>query len=314
MALLAYMSKPERGFIPPMPKSTRIAAIEAGGTKFMVGVGHPESITANCTRIATLSPEETLPQLLDYLRAEHKKEAFSAIGVGSFGPLGVDPSRSNFGVIGPTTKPRWSQVSYPAVLSEFEVPLAITTDVNAAAMAEASLGAARDCGRVIYVTIGTGIGGGIVINGQVNQGTFHPEIGHMRIMVNPEDPMPEGVCAFHGNCLEGLASGPAIEKRWQANLSSLGETHLSINLQANYLAQMCMNLLLTMTPDVIILGGGVMETPSLLAKVRQELQTLMQQYLPQFTSEAAIQTLIRAPEHRPYSGLIGAALLAQGIR
>lgn len=297
-----------------MPNPTRIAAIEAGGTKFIVGVGQPESITAQCTRIATRSPRETLSQLLDYLRAEHKKEAFSAIGVGSFGPLGIDPTHSNFGVIGPTTKPHWSQVSYPAVLSEFEVPLAITTDVNAAAMAESSMGAARDCDRVIYVTVGTGIGGGIVINGEVNQGTFHPEIGHMRITVNPKDPMPEGVCAFHGNCLEGLASGPAIEQRWQADLSRLGENHPSINLQANYLAQMCMNLLLTMTPDTIILGGGVMETPSLLAKVRQELQRLMQHYLPQFASEAAIQTLIRAPEHRPYSGLIGAALLAQGIR
>ena len=291
----------------------RVAAIEGGGTKFLVAVGSPCSITNHYTSIATAAPAETLPKLLSYLRAEHKKEAFHAIGIGSFGPLGIAPERSDYGVIGPTTKPDWSYFSYPEALAEFNLPLVITTDVNAAAIAESTLGSARDSQRVIYVTVGTGIGGGIVISHQLNQGKFHPEVGHMKIAVNPDDPMPEGLCTFHGNCLEGLASGPAIEQRWGANLSDLNPNHPGNDLQANYLAQMCMNLLLTITPDSIILGGGVMQTPFLLSKVRLALREMMNHYMPQLSSEDAVEKLIKAPAFAPFSGLVGAALLAQRV-
>lgn len=291
----------------------RVAAIEGGGTKFLVAVGSPCSITEHYTSIATAHPAETIPKLLSYLRAEHKREAFHAIGIGSFGPLGIAPKRSDYGVIGPTPKSDWRAFSYPKALAEFNVPLVITTDVNAAAIAESNLGSARDSHRGIYVTVGTGIGGGIVINKQLDQGGFHPEVGHMKIAVNPDDPMPGGLCTFHGSCLEGLASGPAIERRWGTNLSNLNPNHPGNDLQANYLAQMCMNLLLTITPDSIILGGGVMQTPFLLTKVRLALREMMNHYMPQFTSEAAVEQLIKAPALAPFSGLIGAALLAQSV-
>lgn len=291
----------------------RVAAIEGGGTKFLVAVGSPGSISNHSISIATATPAVTLPQLLSYLRAEHKKEAFHAIGIGSFGPLGIAAERSDYGVIGPTPKPDWSHFSYPKALAEFNVPLVITTDVNAAAIAESNLGSAGHGHRVIYITVGTGIGGGIVINNQLDQGKFHPEVGHMKIAVNPDDPMPEGFCRFHGNCLEGLASGLAIERRWGANLSDLSPNHPGNDLQAKYLAQMCMNLLLTITPDSIILGGGVMQTPFLLAKVRLALREMMNHYMPQFSSEDAVAKLIKAPALAPFSGLVGAALLAQGV-
>jgi fructokinase len=292
----------------------RVAAIEGGGTKFLAAVGNSNTITGRYTRIATTTPKQTFSLLLDYLRTQYKNEPFSAIGIGSFGPLGVDPHSGNYGVIGPTTKPHWSQVSYPEALGEFQVPLAITTDVNAAALAEATSGAGRGCERVIYVTVGTGIGGGFVVNGQLSHGQFHPEMGHMRVTIHPDDPMPDGFCHFHGNCLEGLACGPAIEKRWRGHLGTLDKNHLGVKLQANYLAQMCVNLLLTMTPDAIILGGGVMQTPSLLPKIRRELQKLMNHYLPQHSSDAAVNALIKAPAYAPSAGLIGAALLAEGLR
>ena len=291
----------------------RVAAIEGGGTKFLVGVGSPSSISDHSTSIATAAPAETLHQLLSCLRAAHKKEAFHAIGIGSFGPLGISPERSDYGVIGPSPKSDWSHFSYPKALAEFNVPLMITTDVNAAAIAESNLGSARDSHRVIYVTVGTGIGGGIVINKQLDQGEFHPEVGHMKIAVHPADPMPEGSCTFHGSCLEGLASGPAIERRWGTNLSDLNPNHPGNDLQANYLAQLCMNLLLTITPDSIILGGGVMQTPFLLTKVRLALREMMNHYMPQFTSEDAVERLIKAPAFAPFSGLVGAALLAQSV-
>ncbi len=295
----------------PIDNPLRVAAIEAGGTNFVAEVGAPHALGSAYERIPTETPQVTLDALRAYLRAQYAMNPFVAIGVSSFGPLGVDPAMENYGVIGRTPKPDWQGVSYVDALSEFAVPVVVDSDVNGAGVAEAKIGAALGCHRVVYVTVGTGIGGGFILNGQSNNGVSHPEMGHMRVALHPGDPLPNGACIFHGNCLEGLASGPAIMKRWGATLSELPREHAAHQITAYYLGQMCVNLALTLMPDALILGGGVMTTPGLHASVCEQFGKLMAGYLPLWQDAGAIEMLVRQPQLAPISGLLGAGLLAE---
>ena len=291
----------------------RIAAIEVGGSKCLAAIGHRATFRESYLRIPTGDPEDTIGQLLACLRQGYAEQPFAAIGVASFGPLGINPEMPDYGIIGTTPKPLWQGLDYLDALAEFGVPIAVDSDVNAAGLAEFAEGAARGCRRAVYITVGSGIGGGVIIDGRASNGLSHPELGHMRVAIHPDDPLPQGCCPFHGSCVEGLASGPAIQERWGTDLSSLPESHPGHALVAHYIAQLCMNLALTLVPDALILGGGVMQTPGLHSAVCRAFGISMADYLPLWQDEADVERLIRRPQLAPVSGLIGAGLLAAGL-
>lgn len=283
-----------------------LGAIEAGGTKFVLGVGHGPDAIIEQQQIDTRDPATTLAEATAFF-ARH--EGLAAIGIGSFGPLERDPRSAQWGHILATPKPGWSQFDLAgAVARAFRVPVAFDTDVNAAALAEARLGAARDAKVSVYVTIGTGIGGGVIANGHIVGGAGHPELGHMRPRRSADDHGFDGICPFHGDCLEGLASGPAIKARWGESLSHLPADHPGHAIIAGYLGEMCNTLRAALAPDAIVLGGGVMGTPGLFERVIEAAAAGDGGY---FALPAA--QVIRRPALAPVSGLAGAFLLAADL-
>jgi fructokinase len=283
-----------------------LGAIEAGGTKFVLGVGHgPDDIVAQ-RQIATRDPETTLAETIAFFR-EHP--GLAAIGIGSFGPLERVVGHPKWGHILATPKPGWSDCDLAGTIARaFDVPVAFDTDVNAAALAEARVGAARDTGASVYVTIGTGIGGGVIADGRIVGGRGHPELGHMRPRRAADDRDFAGVCPFHGDCLEGLASGPAIIARWGQSLSHLAADHPAHGIIAGYLAEMCNTLRAAIAPDAIVLGGGVMGTPRLFERIVEAAYATDGGY---FALPAG--QVIRRPALAPVSGLAGAFVLAADL-
>jgi fructokinase len=272
-------------------------AIEAGGTKFLCAVGTgPDDLRTIV--IPTTSPDETVAAAIEFLHG------VSAVGIGSFGPLDLDPASPTFGHITTTPKPLWRDYDLAgAVGRALGIPVAIDTDVNAAARAEARWGAGKNIDSFLYLTIGTGIGGGAMLRGTVLGGASHPEMGHMRIPHDRGlDPFP-GVCPWHGDCLEGLASGPALEARWQKPPAELPPDHEAWWLEAKYLALALANLSCTLSPRRVLLGGGVMRQRQLFPMLRDELARLLAGY-------------VRMPEVMPpglgdRSGILGALALAE---
>ena len=218
------------------------AAIEAGGTKWRIAVGTSVK-QSSCIEIRTREPNETLDEALAFIEREVELQgSLAGLGIGSFGPLGIDPSRPEYGVIGRTPKPNWKDVDLKAIAHRLDVPYQIDTDVNVAALGELDARAPLQ-GKLIYVTVGTGIGGGVAERGIISSGIDHPEMGHVPVRRVAGDDYP-GCCPFHRDCLEGLASGPAIEARWGADLSALGSDHEGLPLIANYLGQLVVSLTL----------------------------------------------------------------------
>lgn len=284
--------------IPPL-----FGGIEAGGTKFVIGVGHgPAEIVAR-TAFPTTTPHETMARCIDWFASQPK---IAALGIASFGPLVLDPARPDYGSIGATPKPMWSGVPLLSRLGgALTVPVAIDTDVNGAALAEHRWGAARNCGVAVYVTNGTGLGGGIIIDGRAVHGNSHPEIGHFRLARHPEDQGFAGVCSFHGDCAEGLVSGPAIIARWGTSLSELAADHRGHAIIADYVGQLCVTLQAMVAPQRIVLGGGVSKAPGLIDAAARAANTQAGGYFPvDFT------TIVTAPGLGDDSGLLGAFLLA----
>jgi fructokinase len=280
-----------------------LGAIEAGGTKFVLGIGHGPGAIIDQVQIATRDPATTLAEAIAFFE---RQPPLAALGIGSFGPLERDPRSPDWGHILATPKPGWSRCDLAGSLSQaLAVPVAFDTDVNAAALAEARLGAAQGTGVSVYVTIGTGIGGGVIADGRIMSGAGHPELGHMRPRRDADDRDFEGVCPFHGDCLEGLASGPAISARWGRSLSQLPPEHPAHAIIAGYLAEMCNTLRAALAPDAITLGGGVMGTPGLFERVVAAAAASDGGY---FALAAA--SVIRRPALAPVSGLAGAFLLA----
>ena len=238
-----------------------------------------------------------------------KEHPVDALGIGSFGPLDLNEESETYGYI--TKTPKLSWCDYP-LLPEFEkalqVPCMLDTDVNAAALCEAELGAAKGLKNCVYVTIGTGIGAGVYCEGNLVHGLMHPEWGHFLLAPRADDPAPEGFCPYHKGCLEGLAAGPAIEKRWGVSAKELAPDHPAWDLEAHYLAQMCVTALMTVSPQKIILGGGVMGQKHLFPKVHQETMRLLGGYL---SCVSDVSDLIVPPSCFPDSGLIGSLLLAK---
>ncbi len=283
-----------------------LGAIEAGGTKFVlaVGTGHKD-ITAQ-TVIPTTTPDETLATALDWFKEQGH---LAALGISCFGPVELDRKSSKWGYITQTTKSGWSDTDVAGHLGQaLDCPVGFDTDVNGAVLGEFTHGAARDCHVAIYVTVGTGIGGGAIVNGAPLHGFRHPEMGHVRPRRHADDILFDGICSFHDDCLEGLASGPAIMKRWGSSLSELPNDHPAHEIIADYLGQLCATLLALYSPQRIILGGGVMHTPVLLDRIRAKTGQLSKAY---FAYDA--ESTICAPELGALSGITGAFELARKV-
>ena len=276
--------------------------VEAGGTKFVLGVATGKDNILATTRIPTTTPSETIAAMCEWFSGQG---ALNAIGVASFGPLDLDLSSPSWGHITATTKPNWSNTDIAGPLkATFGCRVAIDTDVNGAALAEYRWGAARGQKSMLYFTIGTGVGGGAVIDGQILQGLSHPEMGHIRLPRHPDDHDFAGVCPFHGDCLEGLASGPAIIARWGASLSELPAVHPGHNIIAWYLAQAVVTIQAIFEPGCIILGGGVMATPGLVDLVRIDATKLGNGYFKGDPTE-----IVKLPGLGDQAGLLGALAL-----
>lgn len=259
-----------------------IGAVEAGGTKMVCAVGTGPADLRDEVRFPTSTPEECLPQVVKYFtewQDEHG-EQIAALGYGTFGPCDSHPASPTFGWVTKTPKPGWSDTDVVGHLREgLGVPIGFDTDVNGAALGEHLWGAARDVDTLVYLTVGTGIGGGIIVEGQILHGLVHPEVGHMAVPRDPATDPFEGTCPFHGDCLEGVAAGPAIGARWQVPATELTAEHPAWDLEAHYLALACRTLVCTLSPQRIVLGGGVMEQLHLFPRVRTRTQELLNGYV-----------------------------------
>jgi fructokinase len=291
-----------------MNSAPLLGTIEAGGTKFVVGVARASDAILCTHRVATTQPAETIGAAIDWLRGQQAALGpLAAIGIASFGPLDLDPESPNWGHITRTTKLGWSNADMAGPFrAAFGCPVDIDTDVNGAALAESLWGAGQGQRVSLYLTVGTGIGGGLVVDGQVLRGLSHPEMGHIRVPRHADDTGFQGVCPFHGDCLEGLASGPAIKARWGASLSELGTGHPGHAIITWYLAQAVVTFQAMLEPGRIILGGGVMGTPGLLEAVRGAASVLGAGY---FVGDPT--AVIVAPGLGDQSGLCGGIALAQ---
>lgn len=285
----------------------RLGAIEAGGTKMVVGILDENLKILSSQTFPTRSPEETLPDLIGFF--ERKK--INALGIGSFGPVDVHQNSPTYGQILATPKLQWQNYPLLQTLKEaLQVPCALDTDVNVAALCEQRIGAGKGMDNVLYLTVGTGIGGGLIINGQPVHGALHPEWGHIGLQKMANDPLKKSVCPYHDSCGEGLASGPAIKERWGMPAQDLPDNHPAWALEAEYLAQICATALYTVSPEKIILGGGVMYHTALYPMIRKLVKEKINNYL----SSPVIDdwdNLIIPPQFYPESGLYGAGILAQ---
>lgn len=285
--------------------SDKIALIEAGGTKFIVGIGDSARQIYARTRIDTTHPDETIPAAIEWLRAQGGD--YAAVGIASFGPLDLDRASPTWGHITRTTKPHWSDADIAGPFARaFGCPVAIDTDVNGAALAEWKWGAGQGTNSTLYLTVGTGVGGGAVVGGRLVHGLSHPEMGHIRMPRHPADADFAGHCPFHGDCLEGLAAGPSIIARWGASLSDLSADHIGHEIIAWYLAQAAQTFQAILEPARIVLGGGVLGTPGLLNRVRAEAAKAAAGYFAGTPGE-----IIVAPALGENTGLLGALALAE---
>lgn len=290
-----------------------LGGIEAGGTKFICAVGtDPNNLKAK-QRIPTTTPAETLSKVVDFF---HEQQAsigeLAAIGIGSFGPVGVAPNSPKFGWFLTTPKPGWQHIEFAGLVErKLGVKVGFDTDVNAAALGEHRWGNAKEIDNFIYLTVGTGIGGGAMVNGQLLHGLLHPEMGHILVPHDLEIDPFEGACPFHKDCLEGLASGLAMEKRWGKKAADLPIDHPAWALEAHYLASGLVNFILTLSPQRIIVGGGVMAQTHLLPMVRAQVREQLSSYLnvPEITRD--IDGYIVPPKLGDRAGFAGAFALAE---
>jgi fructokinase len=285
-------------------------AIEAGGTKFVCAVGTgPDELRAQA-RFPTTTPQETLGRCLDFFRAQPKIEA---LGVACFGPIELRRSAPGYGFVTTTPKPGWADADVVGPLGQaLGVPVGFDTDVNGAVLGEARWGAARGLDSAVYVTIGTGIGGGALIGGGLVHGLVHPEMGHLLVPRERDDLEFAGECPFHGaRCWEGVASGRAMERRWGRPAETLPANHPAWDLEARYVASALTTLVLVLSPERLILGGGVMQAEQLLPLVRKHLLTSLGGYVQADAMRSGIERYVVAPQLGQQAGLAGALLLAE---
>ncbi|NBJ92598.1 ROK family protein [Parablautia muri] len=253
----------------------RLGALEAGGTKMVCAVGDETGKIFEQICIPTRTPEETVPEMLAYF----KKAEIEALGIGCFGPIDPDKSSATYGYITSTPKLAWRNYNIVGAFEEaLGCPVGFDTDVNGSALGEVTFGQAKGKNSVIYITIGTGVGAGIFVEGNLVHGMLHPEAGHVLIQKR-EDDTYQGKCPYHKCCLEGLAAGPAIEERWGKKAIELKDREEVWDLESYYIAQALVGYILTVSPEMIILGGGVMHQEQLFPKIRSYVKELLNGYI-----------------------------------
>jgi fructokinase len=283
------------------------ALIEAGGTKFNCAIADKQRNILVEKRFDTTTPVETISAVITFFKEQQQAGYnFSKLGLACFGPLDLNPASLSFGSITSTPKPHWSNVDIKQQLEKgLNCAVFIDTDVNAAALAEFKWGASQNTSVNIYVTVGTGVGGGVVINGQTLKGLVHPELGHMLISGVPEI---KGVCPFHGNCVEGLAAGRSMAAIWQQSADSMKEDHPAWDIEAKVLGNFCHNLMVSFSPQSIVLGGGVMSKKGLLEKTIEYAEQSLKNYIV-FPYNQGLKQIITAPGLGSRSGVFGALAL-----
>ena len=291
-----------------------LAGIEAGGTKYVCAVATDPTEPLREVRFPTGDPEETIANAVAFFQeASADYGPIRAMGIGTFGPAEIHPRSPGYGSILTTPKRGWSGFNVVNAIRkglDLPIPVAFDTDVNAAAIAESEFGVAKNAAHVAYITVGTGIGGGFLHDGVIVHGRMHPEIGHLLV---PDLDTPFGkdtnVCPFHGSCLEGRASGPAIEERWGLPGNEIPDDHPAWELQAKYLAHGCVDLTAAWSPDLIILGGGVSQKAGLIDRVRREFESLTGSYW----SLPPLDLYLQTPALDQRAGIIGALALARRL-
>lgn len=281
--------------------------IEAGGTKFVCAIGDENGKIYARERVATEEPDVTIPKVIQFFR-NFKVES---LGIGSFGPVDLNKESKTYGRITSTPKLAWA--NYPLVQTMEEalhVPVGFSTDVNGAALGELYRGAATGLDGCLYITVGTGIGAGLVSKHQLLQGLSHPEMGHVLLRRHPEDKF-EGICPYHQDCLEGLASGPALEARWGKPASELKNDQKVWKIEAEYLAQALMQYILIVSPKRIIMGGGVMKQEQLFPMIRARLKELLAGYLDFPELKERMDDYVVPPALGDNAGITGALILAR---
>lgn len=287
--------------------------IEAGGTKFVCAAGTGPEDVRDEVRFPTTSPEECIRRSIEFFDAMRKTHgSLSGVGIASFGPLDPNPASRTFGYITTTPKKGWAHTDLAGPIAKaLGVPVGFDTDVNGAALGEFRWGAAQGLDTFVYITIGTGIGGGAMVNGKLVHGLVHPEMGHVLPPHDrTEDPF-EGICPYHRDCLEGMASGPAIEQRWKQKAENLGPDHPAWDLEAKYLAHGIVPQIYILSPQRIIMGGGVMEQAHLFPKVREHVGRILNGYIQAPAILEHIDQYIVPPGLGNRAGVLGAIALAE---
>ncbi len=287
--------------------------VEGGGTKFVCAVGSGPGQMIDELRFPTTTPDETLGKVVSFFRKYMSApQRLEGLGVATFGPIDPVVGSSTYGRILATPKAGWANCDIVGILAkELRLPIAFDTDVNGAALSEAKWGAGQNCGSVLYITIGTGIGGGFYTQGGVLHGLLHPEMGHIMMPHDRQKDPFAGSCPFHGDCFEGLASGPAIEKRWGQKAETLPADHPAWDIETDHIANALVTYIVTLSPQKIILGGGVAQQSHILPIVRSKVQKLLNGYVQSgnVTTES-IEDYIVLPGLGNQAGVLGALALA----
>lgn len=280
-----------------------LGSIEAGGTKFVCGIGNDKMEVIERVSFPTTTPQETMAKVFEFFDRYH----CDAIGIGSFGPIDINRQSKTYGYITTTPKKYWGQYNILGTMKErYDVPIGFTTDVNAAVLGEHGYGAGKGLSHVLYVTIGTGIGGGAIVNNELLEGYNAPEMGHILIKPHPADTF-EGTCPFHKHCLEGMAAGPSFDQRVGKKGAEVPTTDESWEFVVEYIAQGIQMYTVTLRPERIILGGGVMKAPGILDRVRERFIELNNGYVP----VPEVTEYIVLPGLEDNAGLTGGFVLAQ---
>jgi fructokinase len=292
------------------------AGVETGGTNIKCIIASDPTHVVSELILPTLDPETTIHKVIEFFITGEKRYGIpiTSMGIAAFGPLDLNPSSLSYGSI--TSTPKLSWQNYPlldTMRRAFSYPIAIDTDVNAALLGETLWGAGIGFTDVVYVTVGTGIGGGILSNGKLVHGLIHPELGHMLIHHDLQSDPFKGNCPFHNDCLEGLASGASMAARWRINPEKLPDDHPAWEVEADYLAQMCINLTLVFSPQRIIIGGGVPQHEGLLERIRSKYQQLLNGYLVSPFYSEKIEGYIVPPMLGHRAGILGAIALARTL-
>ena len=296
---------------PAQNMPARYGGIEAGGTKFVCAIGDASLSLLERIEFPTTTPAETIGRAIDFFRSRAGNGALTALGIGSFGPVDPRPGSPTWGYITTTPKEGWRHTDFAGRLGRtLDVPVGFDTDTNAAAVGEGALGAAKGLHTFAYLTIGTGVGGGALVGGIRIHGLLHPEMGHMRLPRAEGDDF-EGVCPFHGDCLEGMVSGPALHARAGGPPDHLPPDHEIWSHAVHYLSAALVNIACVLSPQRIILGGGVMHQHHLFPRIRQRVQNLLADYLqsPEIVNHP--ETFIVPPGLGDDAGVVGALALAR---